>query len=346
MLREFVIGLTLAGHADQYTRGHSVKWRGNDPLFQGVRKSTAARGRAALTWNGAGAVLARVTGREEPRPRLATALQSAPPGRAPDLAGLASGANGLSRGPLSTVLAEDRYQLLLEELPNAPRDEMRSALGFRIRDRIETPLDEAVIELLEMPPQARATGTRSAYAIVTSQEDVQDHVARVRAAGLKLDTIDLPELCMRNLAVRLPQDQDGVAFLHFTDEHGLLTITRQGVLYLVRRIEVGRLQLDMTPTTQVNTGLIPSICLELQRSLDYYEAHYDLPSIGELVLGPGTAVAGLGEAIAGQLGLTVSTLDLAGLFELDEELDQEQQKACLFAAGAALRTDAATGWDG
>ncbi|MDZ7767950.1 MAG: hypothetical protein U5K38_02170 [Woeseiaceae bacterium] len=44
---------------------------------------------------------------------------------------------------------------MLEELPNAPRDELKQALAWRIRDRIDTPLDEAIIELLDMPAQAR-----------------------------------------------------------------------------------------------------------------------------------------------------------------------------------------------
>ena len=315
-------------------------------MFQGLRKAAGNHGRSALAWAGARPALARVCGRDRDRPQLATYLGSARhDGSLPDLSDLELAGDSVRSAPISTVMPEGSYQMLLEELPNAPPEEMQSALGWRIRDRIDTPLDEAVIELLEMPAQARATGTKSAYAVVTSREDVQGQIARVRAAGLKLDTIDLPELCMRNLAVRLPRDHDGVAFLHFTDEQGLLTITRQGVLYLVRRIDIGSLQLDVTPTTQVNSGLIPSICLELQRSLDYYEAHYDLPAIGELVLGPGTAVAGLKSAIAEQLGLTVSTLDLGGMFELDGDLDEEQQKACLFAVGAALRSDVAHGRD-
>ncbi|MGB5247674.1 MAG: hypothetical protein WBN34_14070 [Woeseia sp.] len=251
----------------------------------------------------------------------------------------------LGRAPVSTVLAEGSYQMLLEELPSVPRNEMREAIGWRIRDRIDIPLEEAVIELLEMPPHARATRAASAYAVIARRDDVQEQIAQVKAAGLKLDTIDLPELCMRNIAVRLPQDAEGVAFLHFLDDSGLLTITRKGVLYLVRRIEIGKLQMDLTSTTQMKAGLIPSICLELQRSLDYYETHYDLPSISSLVLAPGSAIAPLRTAIEDQLGLKVSLLALDELFELESEPDPDTQKDCLLAIGAALRADNAPGWE-
>ncbi|MCB1844604.1 MAG: hypothetical protein KDI09_16705, partial [Halioglobus sp.] len=204
---------------------------------------------------------------------------------------------------------------------------------------------EAVIELLEMPAAARGGTSPSAYAIVTRRDVVCAQADQLKAAGLTPDAIDLPELCMRNLAARLPQDSEGVAFLHFTDTAGLLTITRQGVLYLIRHIDIGQLQLDQSPTTELRAGLIPSICLELQRSLDYYEAHYDLPSINSLVLGPGTGSERLQAAIAEQLGLNVLNLDLNTMFELDEPLSEDVQKECLLAVGAALRPDSASGWE-
>ncbi|MEX0824489.1 MAG: hypothetical protein WD001_02595 [Woeseia sp.] len=242
--------------------------------------------------------------------------------------------------PVSTVLPGGSYQLMLEELPNAPRDELKQALGWRIRDRIDTPLDEAIIELLDMPAQARGGQKPSAYAAVTNQAVVESLVAQVKRAGLKPDAIDLPELCLRNIAVRLPQDSRGVAFLHFTDDCGLLTITRGGVLYLVRRIDVGQVALDETPGTQSREALIPKICLELQRSLDYYETHYDCRPVSDLVLGPGSGIGVLQEALRDQLGLDVTTLDLADLFDISEPLSEETQHECLLAIGAALRSEA------
>lgn len=315
-------------------------------MFEGLRKAVASRGRAAVTWHDGRAVLARATLRDQPAPRLRATVSDVGTdeyGR-PALASLRLDGEPLQRVPVSAVLPDGRYQLLLEELPNAPRGEMHAAMGWRIRDRIDVALDDAVIELLEMPQQARG-GKKLAYAVVASREVVQNQIAGVKGAGLNLDTIELPELCMRNIAVRLPQDAEGVAFLHFTADSGLLTITRQGVLYLIRRIDIGMLQLDRTPTTQVHTGLIPSVCLELQRSLDYYEAHYDLPSISTLVLGPGAGTGPLQQAIANQLGLKVGVLDLNELFDFAEPLSEEAQKECLFAIGAALRTDSATGWE-
>ncbi|MEX0708372.1 MAG: hypothetical protein WD078_10450 [Woeseia sp.] len=311
-------------------------------MFQGFGGKSSATARAALTINGQRAALVRVSDGTAARPVLEARVFDVITGDSgePDFTKSGVDIKALQNLPVSTVLPGGSYQLMLEELPNAPRDELKQALAWRIRDRIDTPLDEAIIELLDMPAQARGGQKPSAYAAVTSQAVVESLVAQVKRAGLKPDAIDLPELCLRNIAVRLPQDSRGVAFLHFTDDCGLLTITRGGVLYLVRRIDVGQVALDETPGTQSREALIPKICLELQRSLDYYETHYDCRPVSDLVLGPGSGIGALQEALRDQLGLDVTTLDLADLFDISEPLSEETQHECLLAIGAALRSEA------
>lgn len=310
-------------------------------MFQGFGGTSSAYTRAALTINGQRAALVRVSDSAAARPVLEAhvfdVLTDA--GGEPDFATSGIDVKALQKLPVSTVLPGGSYQLMLEELPNAPRDELKKALGWRIRDRIDTPIDEAIIELLHMPAQARGGQKPSAYAAVTNQAVVESLVAKVKRAGLKPDAIDLPELCMRNIAVRLPQDSRGVAFLHFTETCGLLTITRGGVLYLIRRIDIGQVALDETPGTQSREALIPAICLELQRSLDYYETHYDCRPVTDLVMGPGSGIGALQNALREQLGLEVSTLDLADLFDIGQPLSADTQHECLLAVGAALRSE-------
>ena len=310
-------------------------------MFQGFGGTSSAYARAALTINGQRAAVVRVSDSTAARPVLEARVFDVLAGDngEPDFTKSGIDTKALQKLPVSTVLPGGSYQLMLEELPNAPRDELKQALGWRIRDRIDTPLDEAIIELLDMPAQARGTQKPSAYAAVTNQAVVESLVAQVKRAGLKPEAIDLPELCMRNIAIRLPQDSRGVAFLHFTDDCGLLTITRGGVLYLIRRIDVGQVALDESPGTQSREALIPKVCLELQRSLDYYETHYDCRPVTDLVMGPGSGIGALQDALRAQLGLDVSTLDLADLFETGEPLNEETQHECLLAVGAALRSE-------
>jgi len=160
-------------------------------------------------------------------------------------------------------------------------------------------------------------------------------------AGLSLDVIDIPELCIRNVAALLPQDAHGVAFLHIAEDHGILTITQQGVLYVIRHIEIGRRSFD--EAEQLYGGqseLLSGISLEVQRSLDYYESHYDRKPITDLVLGPGPEFASLPSFLREQLGLNVHLLDLGELFEMSTPVPADQQASCLLAVGAAMRAEA------
>lgn len=247
----------------------------------------------------------------------------------------------LTRSRVTSVLRDGSYQLLLVEVPNVPADEVKSAVRWQIKDLLDFPVDDAIVEMFEMPEQSTAGQKSMAYVVATQRNSVQEHIELVQGAGLSLDVIDIPELCARNIAILLPQDNDGVAFLHFTNDHGILTVTRQGVLYLIRRIEVGRVAMNAVSADNfAKSELIATIVLETQRSLHYYESHFDRRPVRELVLAPGSDMGGLAEALNEQLGVTVSSLDFNELFEMQSVVSPDIQAECLLAVGAALRTEA------
>lgn len=279
-----------------------------------------------------------------------------------------------ARSQVTSVLPDGSYQLLLIDIPNVPADEINSAARWQIKDLLDFPVDDTVVELFEMPQVSAGEKKAMAYAVATRRSSIQEHIELLHGAGFSLNVIDIPELCTRNIATLLPQDADGVAFLHFTETHGILTVTRQGVLYLIRRIEKGRAAITSASTdTVAGTGSdtvpmleIPvlevqgssddesqsaaaddfirmetenTIVLEIQRSLDYYESHFFGRPLTELVLAPGSDIGGLANSLSGQLGLTVTSLDFGKLFEMQSELMPAEQGACLLAVGAALRSD-------
>lgn len=231
-------------------------------------------------------------------------------------------------------------QLLLVELPNVPAEEIKAAVRWQIKDLLDFPVDEAVIELFDMPEKSNSGKALMAYAIATRRSTLQQHIDRIHEAGLKLDAIDIPELCVRNITALLPQDADGVALLHFREDRGILTITRQGLLYVTRHIDIGLRALNAASEgAHSSDDRLSAVVLEVQRSLDYYESHYDRRPITELVLDPLGSLGRLPELLHEQLGLAVSPLDLSKYFELQVDIPTEQQSACLFAIGAALRTE-------
>ena len=167
-------------------------------------------------------------------------------------------------------------------------------------------------------------------------------IERMDNAGFSMDVIDIPELCMRNIAMLLPQDSDGVALLYLAENCGYLTITREGVLHLIRRIETGRHLLAAAANDEfLLQELLAGISLEVQRSLDYYESHFDYQSIGELVICRGAGAEVLPAALAEHLGLDVSQIQLGDLFHLENEISSEAEGHCFLAIGAALRIEEA-----
>jgi len=250
-----------------------------------------------------------------------------------------SGMN-LQNTPVSAVLPASAYQLLLVELPNVPADELLAAVRWRIKDLIDFPLEEAVVELLDMPRHANPGNAPIAYAVVSRRAEILQQIDMMKAADLRMDVIDIPELCIRNIAVLLPQDEFGIAFLHFTAECGYLTVTHKGVLHMLRRLETGRHALaEASGDEFALQERVAGIALEVQRSLDYYESHYDRRPISEIVLGPGADLDAVPVAMTDALGLTISRLNLDELFSIEGDISVEEQAGCLLAVGAALRTD-------
>jgi MSHA biogenesis protein MshI len=201
---------------------------------------------------------------------------------------------------------------------------------------IDYPVDDAVIDVFEMPPHARGGSRRMMYAVTAKADAVKRDIARVEGAGLTLDVVDIPELSLRNVAALLEHEHRAAAFLYLSERRSTLLLVRQGVLYLARYIETG--VATLMEAGELRPELVAGLALEVRRSLDYFESHYEQTSIQQL------HVSGLEPddrgAIARELGVTVREVDLAALFETKDALSPELQRLCLPAIGAALRQDA------
>lgn len=309
-------------------------------MLRHFKGSLAKNSRAGIALDGAKAGIARVRRHGDSPPSLAIRLLDTD-GEWLDDAARHADEMDLQRTPASSVLAADAYQLQLLEMPNVPAEELLAAVRWRIKDLIDVPLEEAVVELLEMPPHSNPGAPHTGYAVVTHRDKVMQQIESMQRADLHMDVIDIPELCVRNVAVLLPQDKDGVAFLHFTEERGYLTITRQGVLHLTRHLDKGRRAIAAAADDDFALQeLISGLALEVQRSLDYYESHYDCRPITQIALGPGADLDALPAALSQNLGISVQTVDFQDLFSLEDEVSAQDQGGCLLAVGAALRRDA------
>jgi MSHA biogenesis protein MshI len=239
------------------------------------------------------------------------------------------------RAPTVSVLDPAGYRLLLVEAPDVPADELRAAVRWRVKDLIDFHIDDAVIDVFEMPPHARGGPHRMMYAVTAKAEFVKREIERLEGAGLTLDVVDIPELSLRNIATLLESDERGAAFLYLGERRSTLLLVRQGVLYLARYVETG--VATLVEAGDLRVELVAGLALEVRRSLDYFESHYEQTSIPQL------HVSGLEEvdraAMARELGVAVREVDLNTLLDTDDALSPELQRLCMPAIGAALRRD-------
>jgi MSHA biogenesis protein MshI len=243
---------------------------------------------------------------------------------------------GLGRTPTSAVLPASGYQLVLVEAPDVLPAELKAAIRWRVKDMIDFGIEDAVIDVFEPPAPSRRQQQRLMYAIAARREVVQHTVDVMAPVAKGFDVIDVPELCLRNIAALLPADEQGLALLFQHGGTAELILTRAGKLYFSRHIDLSR---HLAPD---DGGLADhaALSLELQRSLDYYESHFDQPPINSLYVVPSDPRS---EALAAGLGresaLRVAVADLAGLFDCASPPDASTQTHCLLAAGAALRLE-------
>jgi MSHA biogenesis protein MshI len=243
----------------------------------------------------------------------------------------------VGRAPICAVIGNDDYQIVQVEAPDVLPAEMRAAIRWRLRDVINFEVDEAVVDVFETPDPVRRTQGKMLFAVAARDASIQRISAVIRAAAKGFDSIDIPELCLRNLSALLPQDHKGVAMLALNDRFAQLVITRQGVMYLTRRIDTGRFGHDGRNGLAIDAA---ALALEIQRSLDYYESHYDQTPIGDLVIAPAEAGAhNLANELKNETSLRVGMLNIGEIFQVPNGGEVATDWPTLMALGAALRDD-------
>ena len=291
-----------------------------------------------LTVSASGASLACIERGPGDVPRVLALGQSASPANGWDDIEKLVSRHGLAGARASALVAGENYQLLLVEAPDVPPEELRSAIRWRIKDLIQFHVDDATIDVFEIPDQKRQSG-RLMYAVAAKTPRLKEITTGAEATGLKLEVIDLPELAIRNIAALMDGDVRGMASLYLGVDRGFIVISRQGTLFLARSLDVGEDRLAAADETE-RQRLLETVALEMQRSMDYYDSHFQQPPIGSIALMP-TAVElpFLGEHLESSLGVNVQQVDLNDLLDSDEIMDPRLQARCLLALGAALRRE-------
>jgi MSHA biogenesis protein MshI len=241
---------------------------------------------------------------------------------------------GLSGVACNAVMSTGNYQLILGEAPKVPLEELAEALRWRIKDLVQFPIAEAVVDAFLLPEDSARGTSRMAYAVATQRKIIESTVAAIKSTGLVLKNIDIPELVLRNLAEACCDTKRGIAIVKLQQGGGSLQIIRDGNLYLSRQFSLS-----------YNAGLLDdlpgdALVLELQRSLDYFERQMrQVPPSHIYLCGENVTADKLTPEIRNALAVTINVLDLHNGVQVADGIPEHVLSLSLHAIGAALRQD-------
>ena len=248
----------------------------------------------------------------------------------------------IDRYQCATLLRPGDYQLLLVEAPTVPQAELKSAIRWRIKDMLDYHVDDAVMDVLDVPPESDLAGrSHSMYAVAAHGDVIKRCISAFEEARVPLSVIDIPEVAQRNISALHESDGRGAALLYFNQEFGLHTITCRGELYMTRRMELG-LKHILGRQSDMREELFGRIVLELQRSFDHFDRQFHYVPVAKLLLGPEPEETGLLQHLKGNLDLPVERADLPQHLDFSGagEPDAQTQWQLFHLFGASLRHEA------
>ena len=153
---------------------------------------------------------------------------------------------------------------------------------------------------------------------------------------MPLNVMDIQELALRNLALRLPEDEQGVGLIYLQHGEGMIILEKDSSMYLSRKFDLD-IQSFREEQTGSNDLLQGNLVLEIQRSLDYYERQFGMTPISGLVVSPlDVDMERLFGYLNNNLGTSSRVLDISVFLPCERKIDEAEQWRCLPAIGTAL----------
>jgi MSHA biogenesis protein MshI len=240
-----------------------------------------------------------------------------------------------------SVLAPDAYRVVQIELADLPDEELRDAARWQIRERIDYPPEEAVIDLYQVVPFG-AEKRALTYAVAARESLLRERIRLLHKADLKITAIDIPDFALRNICDLVGAADRGLALLLLREESGMLAVMREGDLYLVRLFNIG-----MNALLPYAEGMYESlseqleaVVLEIQRSFDYCESNFHLPAVDRLLVAQTQReIPAVVSYLDEYLAMKVEAFSFAGFLDVPDGLGQIDLNRHLLTIGGALRQE-------
>lgn len=175
------------------------------------------------------------------------------------------------------VLAGSQYQVMQVDKPQVPDEEMSAALKWSVKDIVQNS-DELAMDYFDIPAQNMGT---SKINLVTSKiEQLQEAIEATKKLTLQGVTIEELALC----SLLPPSNSAALLITQQPGEDLRVMVVKDGALFFTRTV-AGFAQMVQMQTDLANSGIADSLSLELQRSMDYFEAQLRQAPITQILVG-------------------------------------------------------------
>lgn len=253
---------------------------------------------------------------------------------------------GARKAEAHLVLSPDDYQLFQIERPEVADDEVRQALRWRISEMLAGRFVDPVIDWIELSGQTSAGRPAEVMVVAACRTAIGEGIERVKQTGLRLASIGVVPLALRDLVAAADKGPAGYVFLQVGDAGGMMIVGRQRRFYFSREVALGLDELSSAATAggEDRADTLSDLALEIQRSLDYYDSHFrdspvrdlwiacERPAVSEMLV----------EFLSESLDLAVQRFEPAST-ALETDAEVAADEGDLVALGAALRQPATRG---
>ncbi len=222
----------------------------------------------------------------------------------------------------TVVLPASDYQMLLVEAPPVDQEELAAALQWKIKDLLQTSVEDSVVDGFLLPEDAYRGRQKMAYAVATSRSDLQRLVDKINDSGAEVDRVEVPELVLLRMINDLGHDEHAEMVIVVGRQRGFLAVIADKAIYLSRSFDMGDQALGSGGADAfASNGPIDNFILEMQRSRDYFESQIGKGVVGRILLAPlNSDETALINAIADRLGASVEMMDVSAVASLPPEL--------------------------
>lgn len=243
----------------------------------------------------------------------------------------------------TTLMAAGEYTLLQVDAPNVPLAERKEAVRWGLKGLVDYPVESASVDVLDIPMTGAAAGRQATvFAVSAAEQAVKACIDPFEAANISLAAVDIPDLAQRNVAALFEDENRGLAFLRLDGSGGALTLTFQGELIALRRVDISATLLSDSDADR-RASTLERLVLELQRSLDNFDRQYSQIPISKLVVAVYPLHDDLLGSLCESLYVPVHIMDLAQVMDFPSVpalIEPAAQAMNLLLIGAALRNEA------